>query len=82
MPHSAFSIWPAGQTVVHGPQTALLVYVADALVNWPPAQVFTLMQTRSEVAVGWAISYETLMVHSGEVALQVRSDDTVGGTVS
>ena len=64
-------------------QTALLVSVADALINCPPPHALvTLEQARSEVAVGLADSYVALMMHGGDVAVHARSDDTVTGAAS
>jgi len=68
--------------VVHVTQTALLVSVAGAYINWPPAHTVTSEQVRSEVAVGWTVSYETWMMHGGDKAVQARSEDKVGSAVS
>ena len=81
-PQSSLTVRPAGQVVVHVLQTASLVSVADSYMNWPPPHAVTSEQARSELAVGWTLSYETLTVHGGDQAVQARSDDAVGGAVS
>ena len=81
-PQSSLAVRPAGQVVVHVLQTASLVSVADSYMNWPPPHAVTSEQARSELAVGWTLSYETLTVHGGDQAVQARSDDAVGGAVS
>ena len=82
-PHSTPTVSPAGQAVVHVVQTASLVRVAFLSRNNPPEHALvTSVQTRSEVAVGWAASYETLMTHGSDVALQTRSEETVDSLVS
>ena len=68
---------------MHTAQPVSLVYVAATLTNKPPPHtLLTSTQDRSDVAVGWTVSYETLSTHGDDVPRQTRSDDMVGGSVS